>query len=144
MLSKTGLEFWKSSDLQINVGNWKLFLFHNQNICCGCSIETSQWDGSFEHPKHMFRLLGKKIIVILCPKCLLNWTYDLLNGHSALIKWKMIKEISQTCHCMASFWNMWRQCGVLRTLFAAFMSDQSSKIYKQDNKFQNHLHVLAM
>ena len=29
----------------------------------------------------------------------------------------------------------------MRTLFAAFMSDQSSKIYKQDKKFKNHLHV---
>ena len=24
--------------------------------------EPSQWDGSFEHPKHMFKLLDKKII----------------------------------------------------------------------------------
>ena len=29
------------------------FLFLNQNICCGYSKEPSQWDGSFEHPKHM-------------------------------------------------------------------------------------------
>ena len=27
--------------------------------------EPSQWDGSFEHPKHMFKLMGKKIIRIL-------------------------------------------------------------------------------
>ena len=26
---------------------------------------TSQWDGSFEHPKHMLKLMGKKILTIL-------------------------------------------------------------------------------
>ena len=31
----------------------KNFLFLNQNIFCGYSKEPSQWDGSFEHPKHM-------------------------------------------------------------------------------------------
>ena len=32
--------------------SWNLFfLFLNQNICCGYSIEPSQWDGSFEHPE---------------------------------------------------------------------------------------------
>ena len=28
-----------------------IFLFLNQDICCGCSKEPSQWDGSFYHPK---------------------------------------------------------------------------------------------
>ena len=41
------------------------FLFLNQNICCGYSKEPSQWDGSFEHPKHMLQLTGKKILKIL-------------------------------------------------------------------------------
>ena len=51
---------------QIRVCNWKLFfLFLNQNICCGYSEEPSRWDGSFEHPKHMFKLMDKKIITIL-------------------------------------------------------------------------------
>ena len=31
----------------------------------GYSKESSQWDGSFEHPKLMFKLMGKKIITIL-------------------------------------------------------------------------------
>ena len=26
---------------------------------------TSQWDGSFEHPKHMFKIMGKKIFTLL-------------------------------------------------------------------------------
>ena len=44
----------------------KLFsLFLIQNLCCGYSKEPSQWDGSFEHPKHIFILMGKKIITIL-------------------------------------------------------------------------------
>ena len=35
---------------------WKLFsLFLIQNLRCGYSKEPSQWDGSFEHPKHMFK-----------------------------------------------------------------------------------------
>ena len=42
-----------------------IFLFLNQNICCGYSKEPSQWDGSFEHPKHMLKLVGKKIFTIL-------------------------------------------------------------------------------
>ena len=48
------------------------FLFLNQNICCGYSKEPSQRDGSFEHPKHMFVLLGKKIVTILRSQILLN------------------------------------------------------------------------
>ena len=41
-----------------------IFLFLNLNICCGYSKEPSQWDGSFEHPKHMLRCMGKKIFTI--------------------------------------------------------------------------------
>ena len=52
---------------KIRVCNWKLFFsFLNQNICCGYSKEPSQWDGSFEHPKHIFKLMDKKISAILC------------------------------------------------------------------------------
>ena len=48
---------------QIRVRNRKLFfLFLNQNICCGYSKEPSQRDGSFELPKHMFTLMGNKMI----------------------------------------------------------------------------------
>ena len=55
--------------------NWKLFfLFLNQNISCGYSKEPSQWDGSLEHPKHMFKLMDKKITV-LAKKDFLNWFY---------------------------------------------------------------------
>ena len=54
------------SGLQIRVRTRKLFfLILNQNICCGYSKEPSHWDGSFEHPKHMFKLMGKKTITIL-------------------------------------------------------------------------------
>ena len=42
---------------------WKLFfLFFNRTIHCGYSKEPSQWDGSFEHPIHMIKLMGKKKI----------------------------------------------------------------------------------
>ena len=65
------------SGLQIRKRNWKLFsYFLNQNLCCGCSKELSQWDGSVEHPKHMFKLMGEKIITLLNSKCFLIWNYD--------------------------------------------------------------------
>ena len=38
-----------------------IFLFLDQNICCGYSKVLN----SFEHPKHMFKLMDKKIITIL-------------------------------------------------------------------------------
>ena len=51
------------SGLQLSVRKENLiFLFLNQNICCGYSKELSQWDGSYEHPKHMFKVIGKKIL----------------------------------------------------------------------------------
>ena len=50
--------------MHVRVRNWKLFfLFLNQNICCVYSKELSRWDGSFEHPNHMFKLMEKKIFV---------------------------------------------------------------------------------
>ena len=63
---------------QIGVRNWKLFfLFLNQNICCGYSKEP-RWDGSFQHPKHMFKLMDKKIMAILRIYFWFNWLYVLL------------------------------------------------------------------
>ena len=49
-----------------------IFLFLIQNICCGFSKEPSQWDGSFEHLKHMSKLIAKKIFTILRSKHL-SW-----------------------------------------------------------------------
>ena len=37
-----------------------IFLFLSQNICCGCLKEPSQWEGSYEHPKHMLKQLDKE------------------------------------------------------------------------------------
>ena len=62
---------------QIRVCDWKLFfLFLNQNICCWYSKEPSRWEGSLEHPKHMFNLMDKIIIAILRKLFLLNWPYQ--------------------------------------------------------------------
>ena len=36
-----------------------VLIFLNQTICCGYLKEPSQRD-SFEHPKHMLKLVGKK------------------------------------------------------------------------------------
>ena len=53
------LGLWLYTDLRIRSF---FFSFLNQNICCGCSKEPSRWDGYFEHPKHLSKLLDKKII----------------------------------------------------------------------------------
>ena len=42
--------------------NVNIFLPIILSICFGCSKEPSHWDGSFEHPQHMFWLRNKKII----------------------------------------------------------------------------------
>ena len=41
-------------------------LFLNQNMYCGYSKEPSQRDGSgsFEHPKHKLKLMGKKVFTL--------------------------------------------------------------------------------
>ena len=52
------------------------FLFPNQSICYGYSKEPSQCDGSFEHPKHMFKLIGKEINAIVGAQTILIWTYE--------------------------------------------------------------------
>ena len=49
-----------------------ILLFLNQNICCGYLKEPSQWDGSFEHPEHIFKLVDKTIIAIWRKLFLLN------------------------------------------------------------------------
>ena len=54
--------FLHFSGLKLSHQN-KIFL--NKNICCGYSKEPSQWDDSFEHPKHMLKLMGKKIFTII-------------------------------------------------------------------------------
>ena len=55
------LECWWAWSRPPDKNNWKLFfLFLNQNICC-----LSHRDGSFEYPKHIFKLLDKKIIAFL-------------------------------------------------------------------------------
>ena len=50
-----------------------IFLFINQNICCGYTKELSQRDGSFEHPKQMLKLTDKKLFLILHSKLLSIW-----------------------------------------------------------------------
>ena len=64
-----GDSLWLSSKT-ITASTWPLlnnyhFLFLNKNICCGCSKESSQGDGSFEHPKQKLKLIDEKIFTIL-------------------------------------------------------------------------------
>ena len=45
---------------------WIIFLFLNQNICYGyLKKEPSQWNGSFEDPKHVLKMMSKQIFTIL-------------------------------------------------------------------------------
>ena len=49
------------------------FSYSSTQTCCGYLKEPSQGDSSFEHPKHMFKLMDKKIISILRSKiCLIE------------------------------------------------------------------------
>ena len=41
--------------------NWKLYFVFLKHVFFS-SKEPSQWDGSFEHSKHLFKLMGKKMI----------------------------------------------------------------------------------
>ena len=59
-----------------------IFLFLNQSICCGYSKEPSQWNGSFNHPKHMLKLMGKKILNILRWKFLFILTKIIPDTHT--------------------------------------------------------------
>ena len=51
------------------------FSFLNKTIRWGYSKIPIQWDGSFEHPKRMLKLMGKKILTILRSKILFIKTY---------------------------------------------------------------------
>ena len=50
-----------------------IFVFLNQNICCGYSKEASQRDASFEYPKHLLKLMSKKIFTVLRSKIVFTW-----------------------------------------------------------------------
>ena len=59
--------------LQIRVRIGKIFsLFLIQIVCCGYSKEPSQCEGSLQHQKHIFELIGKEIIAILRLKICLS------------------------------------------------------------------------
>ena len=46
--------------LYLKVCNKNLCSYLSTKTCCEYAKELSQRDGSFEHPKHMFKLMGKK------------------------------------------------------------------------------------
>ena len=56
------------------------------HICYGCSKELSQWDCNLQHPKHMFKLMGKKIQVNLAMSNLL------ISNTRHMSKWSSIPE----------------------------------------------------
>ena len=110
------------SGLQIRVRTGKLFfLLLNQYICCGYSKETSQSDGSFEHPKHMLKLMGKEINAILGAQTILIWTHGLF-----MISSLHIKESNYKYKFLFLNQNMWtsQKKHLHETvLFCAYFSD---------------------
>ena len=50
---------------QLRMHDKKYFSYFSTKTCVGYSKEQSQRDGSFEHPKHMSKMMDKKIIEIL-------------------------------------------------------------------------------
>ena len=63
------------------------------------------WDGSFEHPKHMFKLMDKKIIAILPSKILLIWPYvncDIFTFISMIWEFESKKSLY-----FSAFWFLW-------------------------------------
>ena len=68
-----------------------VFLFLNQNICCWYSKEPSRWDGSFEHPKQMFRLIDKKIFTFYAPSFCLSGDVFNKSWHEPTISLVLIK-----------------------------------------------------
>ena len=54
------------------------FSYYSSKIGFGYSKELSQWDSSFEHPKHMFKLMVKEINAIIGTQTIHIWTYVVL------------------------------------------------------------------
>ena len=70
VLQEVGISFfYQIWPLVMSTYPKNIFLFLNQ---CGCSKEPFLCGGSFEHPKHMLKLMGKKIFTILHSKILFN------------------------------------------------------------------------
>ena len=101
------------------------------SICFGCSKETSQWDGSFMYPQHMFWIRNKKIIfwyALISKGLMFSWLVWLGPsdakwknfGHSAcfVIFWKISvslfkkKFIQEYCQCVIKY----RKCHQQTTL----------------------------
>ena len=73
------------------------FLFLNENICCGYSLEAPCQGASNEYPQHMFSLRNKKNIMWIPP---LICSYVSLVDNSCTRHWKMFKG------CVFSGWQL--------------------------------------
>ena len=71
--------------------------FSYQNICCGYSKEPSQWDGSFEHQKHMLQLMDKKIFTFLHSIFFFIKTYGLGLEDEDMRFWCLNLQRGNTC-----------------------------------------------
>ena len=122
-----------------------IFLFFNQNICFRYWKEPSQWDGSFEHPKHMSKLMIKKIITILRKSFLLDWPYEVYahlnsrngqgNNYSRKDSYKCKVHVAVTTNYV--YWLEWstvcipatRDIGPVKEMFLSLNWAKSVKVY---------------
>ena len=62
-------------------------------MCCGYLKEPSQWDGSFEHPKHTFKLMDRSRMAILQKHILKLMDKKIINIFTLKIFLNLIKTI---------------------------------------------------
>ena len=76
----------------------KYFLYFWSKTCCGYPKEPSRWDGSFEHPKHMLKLMNKEIFTLVC-------CFFCLSGHMSLVLSRLLGP-SQEKSCFFFFYGI--------------------------------------
>ena len=68
--------------------------FSTKHIWCGYLKELSQWDGSFEQPQQMFKLINKKYSQFHAPKFCLSSAMYSLGVHAT----KLAPEVIEKFH----------------------------------------------
>ena len=62
-------------------------------------LKPSQWDGSFEHPKHILKLMGNKIFTILRSKIMFiktcGYLSDCMDGPLFLLTNRFSNDVAQ-------------------------------------------------
>ena len=103
------------------------------------SKELSWWDCSFDHPKHMFNLMNKKIITILAKLILLNWPYHMLSIHCHKARWQFCAWpclILTWSSSFSVFLSVLSSVWTLRTIWKAGAKSQITKLEHGTKKFK--------